>query len=402
MRNKYSKDTFVLYSIGFLGLAATLFLFVKEQTPEWKNYQKEFIAYVDNHLGPERSAGIETGIHQLWVKDLNRVDRCVTCHIGYNWEGLENAPHPFRTHPRKIFEHHPVEEYGCTICHGGQGFALTEREAHGFIEDWHEPLLGRELEQLYRITDRNVLLQINCNTCHRYDRQTPGADYINLAKDVVREKNCRACHQINERGGVLGPDLTAAGEKPPEQKDFSRVGRPMTAFNWHLAHYNDPRMITPESLMPSFGFTYRERVALTMLTLSWRDVDLPVRYYPQTTEVLADRPTPEEIERERMMREGEGAFFVEQQCFLCHSVNVFNVFAATDIAPDLSRSAENVRRRLGISVEQFLKNPIGTMAAVLGTQISLTDEEKVRAAELLEQANEKYYELQRSAELNNQ
>lgn len=401
MARKYYKDVTILYVIGIIGLLSTIFLFGREQVPEWKKYQKEFVAYVDEHLEPERAAAVETGIHQIWVKDLDRVDRCVTCHIGYNWEGLENAPHPFRTHSSDIFEDHPVEEYGCTICHGGQGFALTQKEAHGFIEHWHEPLLGRDLEQLYRITDRNALMQINCNTCHRYDPYTPGADYINLAKELVREKNCRACHQINERGGVLGPDLTAAGERPPEQKDFSRVGRPMTAFNWHLAHYNDPRMITPESLMPSFGFTYRERVALTMLTLSWREVDLPPRYFPQTAEALADKPTPEEIERERRMLEGEGAFFVEQRCFLCHSVDVFEVFAAADIAPDLSRSAENVRRRLGVSIEQFLKNPIGTMAAVLGTQIVLTDEEKERAAELLELANERYYEMVRSAEVNN-
>jgi hypothetical protein len=62
-------------------------------------------------------------LQQIWVKELDRVDRCTTCHLGIEWKGLENAPNPFRSHPAEILKSHPLNQFGCTVCHGGQGFA---------------------------------------------------------------------------------------------------------------------------------------------------------------------------------------------------------------------------------------------------------------------------------------
>ena len=89
---------------------------------------------------------------------------------------------------------HPIETYGCSICHGGQGWALTENDAHGFVEHWEQPLLSGIVGADYDPKDPPPLYEIQCNFCHRYERDTTGMAYINDAKALVRSKGCKICH----------------------------------------------------------------------------------------------------------------------------------------------------------------------------------------------------------------
>ena len=150
-------------------------------------------------------------------------------------------------------KNHPAQKFGCTSCHGGQGWAVDAEPAHGPVEHWEEPLLGKPLGEAYSIADdKNALMQMNCNVCHRYDRETKGADFINLGKQLVQEKGCRACHVINGRGGTIGPDLTFVGDKAPEQYEYGRLSGQKTSFAWHVAHLKDPRALVQDTVMPNF------------------------------------------------------------------------------------------------------------------------------------------------------
>jgi cbb3-type cytochrome oxidase cytochrome c subunit len=94
------------------------------------------------------------------------------------------------------------------------------------------------------------------------------------------------------------------------------------------------------------------------------------------------------------MLSGEGAFFVKKGCFVCHSVETLGIESAAKIGPDLSIAVPDVQSRFGRTLEDFLKNPTGTMSVVLATQIPLTDEEKKEAVEKLKIAYQRKQEQQ--------
>ncbi len=382
--------------IGGLGVAAFVFvvyLFAVNLQPEWKDYQAEFRDLVAERFGEARARQVQTGIQQVYIRELNRADRCVTCHLGMEWQGLERADQPYRSHPKQILAKHPLAKYGCTICHGGQGSATTTDDAHGVIlEHWESPLLGQELARAYTVSDREALLQSNCNVCHRYDRETSGADYINYAKELVRAKGCRACHTINGRGGVIGPNLDYVGDLSPEQYDYSRLSGKPSTFSWHVAHFKTPKTTSSESIMPNFNFGSREAQALALLALSWKKARLPVEYLPGVR--MADNPTPEEIEKEQRMSTGPGAAFVKKGCFVCHDVSSLGIESAAKIGPDLAQAYTDVQSRFGRTLEDFLLNPTGTMSVVLATQIQLTREERLQFVETLKAAFQKRQELE--------
>ena len=60
------------------------------------------------------------------------------------------------------------------------------------------------------------------------------------------------------------------------------------------------------------------------------------------------------------------------------------------IGPDLSTAVEDAQTRFGRTLDDFIKNPTGTMAVVLSRQIILTPEQKEVAIQKLREAFAEY------------
>lgn len=106
------------HALLFLGAAALLALAValvpRTQPNDWRAFQQTYL----HQTGQSRAAAVQPIIPRLGVNGQLTANAapelCLTCHLG-----LE-----------EISASHPVESFGCVICHRGVGLALDKTQAH--------------------------------------------------------------------------------------------------------------------------------------------------------------------------------------------------------------------------------------------------------------------------------
>lgn len=266
---------------GLLLVALTAFL--REVSPPWGATQDAAIRDVARLAGERVAARIPRGIGQIWIPELGRADRCTTCHVAMDGgSALLAAANPARSHPRpELLAAHPVERFGCTLCHGGQGAATTLEGAHDDLETGDDPLLSTARAAKYGLKAAE-LLEMRCNACHRGQATVEGMPVLNAAKALVEAKRCRSCHVIEGKGAHVGPELDRAGDAPPEHLTFpAEWPHPRTSLAWHAEHLKLPTSVVPGSEMKEFHFTDRESLSLALLVRSWRTWRLPAAWIPK-------------------------------------------------------------------------------------------------------------------------
>jgi cytochrome c2 len=345
-----ARDFPILVLLSLLFFVLVIAAAVREKRSEWRPIQAAFPQILEQNGQVQAARNFVPGIRQLWVPQLHLVDRCVTCHLGYEWTGVLPASvrEPLAPHPALPYlEAHPFLEFGCTPCHGGQGFATDRQAAHGLVEHWDAPSLGNRLAKRYGLT-RAEIMQIRCNGCHRRDEATPGMELVNRGKVLFRKNKCLVCHVVEGRGGLKAPELTYIGDKNPELFDFTHVTGLHSAFNWHVQHLTHADTVSPGTAMPDFDFEPDEARALAVLLLSWRRQSFPPRYLPGVAAVVAGEPKPREAPPPPQVAGEEAGrqVFVSRGCSSCHGVG-----SGTVIGPDLKgvggrRDADWIRRWL--------------------------------------------------------
>lgn len=302
---------FTLLSAAFLGIFAWVFL--KEYLAEWRKQQAIFRTFERQVKDPHALslAPRADGIRQVWLADIDRVDRCTTCHLGADDADFAAAPAPFRSHSGSWLQTHRPERFGCTVCHGGQGEATGFRSAaHQPIPHWSEPMRSPEL------------MEANCGSCHR-ERAPRQATWLAEGRRLIAEANCVACHDL--------PGFRADEVRSPRLESVGYKVRPDWLDRW----LKDPQVYLPRSRMPNFRLEAEEVEALSAFLLSQRAVA------PLDASGVDWRKADPDRGR---------ALFGEARCVSCHQVEG----RGGTLGPELSRVGSKVHREWLFS---FLKEP---------------------------------------------
>lgn len=319
-------------------LALFLVSVVQGENVEWKRYQREYDRRLADKLAdPEQKREAlrqPLVVQQVWIPEINRVDRCMTCHAGIENPAMAGEPQPFSPHPGDFLKKHPVSKFGCTLCHGGQGHATTVEDAHGNVEHWQEPLLPTRY------------VELSCGKCHP-EGPVPEAPTLTRGRQLFASLPCSACHMINGVGGTTGPDLTDFGLKGtfqlydnwmefhfPTEGLRITVEPPLRRLNmfaaWTVDHFLDPQKVmagdplngTTPSAMPKLVNNEDDAQALTTLVLSLRDEHMPSDFVAKPavpTAALAPAPSAALPAPEPMKGDpAKGKATYLQFCATCH------------------------------------------------------------------------------------
>jgi mono/diheme cytochrome c family protein len=170
---------------------------------EWRDTQKRYNQLAARSGAPQ----IPIAVQQIWKPKLGVTDRCVTCHLGMgSAEPMASEP-LFRAH--SPIPHDP-KEFGCTVCHSGQGRATRENDAHGFVSFWDEQMLDVRHQQAGCGTFHNTVPLLARNQLARGRR-------------LIESLDCLSCHPLDGQGRGTA-------------KNLSYVGLTGYAADWHALH----------------------------------------------------------------------------------------------------------------------------------------------------------------------
>ena len=165
-----------------------------------------------------------------------------------------------QTHPHLdvLLDKHPVDRFGCTPCHGGQGQALTANAAHALThaEYWLTPVLGLDEHTGRTSEETKGYMESNCRRCHdgvmmldygvnpETDEPQDYAPNLTEGLALFEDLGCHGCHAVEgysalENISKVGPSLAKVGSKV---KDTS----------WLESWIKNPEAYLSNATMPNF------------------------------------------------------------------------------------------------------------------------------------------------------
>ena len=180
---------------------------------EWRQLQREY----RSQLPAQQAADFNIQLRQVYAPAIGATDRCISCHVGMapGETGIKSKP-LFASHPD--VGHDPLQ-YGCVVCHGGQGRATEQADAHGTAPHWPAPMLPKRYAYA------------GCGSCHTH-LDVPNLAQVARGRALFERNDCLTCHALDKRGGTLRP----GGAQGITAPDLSRAGATGFKRDWYEHH----------------------------------------------------------------------------------------------------------------------------------------------------------------------
>jgi len=286
---------------------------------EWRHYQKGYLKLVrtradaltlERHFSP--------GFKQIWLPEMGAVDRCTTCHVGLKEASLSDVSlQPYRPHPPIP---HSLTEFGCVVCHRGQGAATTVEEAHSSTKAWEQPMLPTRY------------LESSCGQCHLGPML--GTPQLNLGRQLITRYGCVRCH------AVVQPDGTRmmASDDPPSLEHIAEK----TTREWVYAWVKNPQAYASTATMPNFQLSDDDARDVSAFLMA-QSTPLPAIHSQHGSKAAA---SPEAT--------AGASLYGESFCASCHAVqNAAGALVGGDLGPELTRIGSKAKPEW---LEAWLRN----------------------------------------------
>ena len=326
LRQKFFGDT--VRTFGWISLLLLILLAVapaKHFFADWHRYQRSY-----ERLISKRSDAVtlrrhfEPGIQQIWLPEMGVVDRCTTCHTALKETTLMDVTQqPYRHHPDIP---HKAEEFGCSICHRGQGAATTVEEAHQSTLAWEEPLLPAKY------------LESSCGQCHQQDLK--GTPQLNLGRMMLAQYGCVHCHAVKRPDGAI---ITGTDDPPP----LGHIGD-KTTREWIYAWLKDPQAYSTTTTMPNFKLKDEDARDISAFLIS---AGTPASLKLVQTSLDEAR----KVKDDATLQTKAASLYGELFCSSCHAVqNAAGNLVGGNFGPELTKVGSKVKPEW---LQAWVRNP---------------------------------------------
>lgn len=298
-----------VFGLVSLALLVTLAVVpIKDHFSEWHRYQKRYLRLIRGRADAVAlQRRFQSGVQQTWIPEQGVVDRCATCHVALKETTLQDvSTEPFRPHPPIP---HPLAQFGCVICHRGQGPATSMEEAHHSTKAWEQPILPAKY------------LESGCGQCHLAPLE--GTPRLNQGRKLLAAYGCARCHNLQLPDGTPA----AATDDPP---DLGHIAG-KTTREWIYVWLKDPHGVSATATMPNFLFSDADAsdVSAFLIAQSTPSGVLSAPAIANTASAKAKPPGGDQ---------SAATLYGESFCASCHAVqNAAGNLVGGDFGPELTR-----------------------------------------------------------------